>query len=329
MPNTDPLYEHLRSLGLRKTQARIYGALLRSGPSTIADLASQVDLNHAKTEAALTSLTALGMTTRAVGEDSETVAPLDPAAAVKLLTAGREAELTAAGQGTLQTYQRYLRHSPAPAGPDAIEFISDEILQDKVCELEHSAAERIRLLDTPPYGAPTIDNPIELANLRRGVRYQVVYARASVQDARYFRDNIAPCMAAGEQARVVGTVPAKMMIVDDRAALVSLTAASADRHRNAILVRECGLLPALCALFSSVWDRASLLSERGEKVDGLREEDLRLLGLLAGGATDEVAARNLGISRRSVTRSVERLMAATGSTSRFELALNVARAGWL
>ncbi len=74
---------------------------------------------------------------------------------------------------------------------------------------------------------------------------------------------------------------------------------------------------------------ASLLSEHGEKVDGLREEDLRLLGLLAGGATDEVAARNLGISRRSVTRSVERLMAATGSTSRFELALNAARAGWL
>ncbi|GAB3745465.1 LuxR family transcriptional regulator [Amycolatopsis oliviviridis] len=329
MPHADPLYDRLRGLGLRKAQARIYGTLLRRGPSTVADLASQVDLSQAKIEAALVSLTELGMTTRSDGEGPGTVMPLDPAAAVKILTARREAELTVAGRDTLRTYQRYLRNSPAPAGPDAIEFVSDEVLQGRVCELERSAAERIRLLDTPPYGAPTIDNPIELANLRRGVRYQVVYARASVQDARYFRDNIAPCTAAGEQARVVSTIPAKMMIVDDRAALVSLTAASADQHRNAILVRECGLLPALCALFASVWDRASLLSERGENADGLRHEDRRLLGLLAGGATDEVAARNLGISRRSVTRSVERLMVATGSTSRFELALNAARAGWL
>ncbi|MGV9897775.1 helix-turn-helix domain-containing protein, partial [Streptomyces tendae] len=62
---------------------------------------------------------------------------------------------------------------------------------------------------------------------------------------------------------------------------------------------------------------------------GLPPADRRLLRLLAGGATDEVAARELGISRRTLFRRLQVLMARLGAANRFQLALQAQRAGWL
>ncbi|MFD0380416.1 LuxR family transcriptional regulator, partial [Streptomyces sp. NPDC127112] len=55
----------------------------------------------------------------------------------------------------------------------------------------------------------------------------------------------------------------------------------------------------------------------------------RLLRLLAGGAGDEVIARELGISRRTFFRRLQILMARLGAENRFQMALQAQRNGWL
>lgn len=325
MRDNDSLDDQLGRLGLAGPAARIYAALLRTGPRSVPALAAGLGVPVAEVEAALGSLAELDLAAAPDGD----VVPLDPGVALKRLRAQREAELEAAANGARRRYERYRRTAATPAGPDVVEVVDGPRLQEAVDELEQSAVEQVRSLDAPPYGALDLANPIEIANLRRAVRYRVVYTRSSVADPAFYRENIAPCIAAGEQARVSSSVPAKVMIVDDRAAMVLLTAAETDRNRSGLLIRRCSLLPALTALFDSYWERAGSLSAPETRATGLRPVERELLGLLAAGVTDEVAARHLGISRRSVTRSVERLMQLTDASSRFELAVKATRTGWL
>ncbi|MDT8913033.1 transcriptional regulator TrmB [Amycolatopsis sp. PS_44_ISF1] len=328
MPENDLLYSQLCRLGMDAPAARVYSCLVRTGPRSIRELAFELQAEPAAVAAAVAALAALDLAAPPVAPDGE-VEPLDPGVATKQLQAQREAELTTAVNVTRRRYEGYRRAVATPAGPEAVEIIAGDRLQEAVDELEQSAIERVRSLDAPPYGSPELANPIEVANLRRSVRYQVVYTRSSVEDADFYRANIAPCIAAGEESRVISSVPAKVMVVDDRAAVVLLTVAETDRNRSGLLVRRCSLLPALIALFDGYWERAGSLSGPEVPVAGLRPLERELLPLLATGATDEVAARSLGVSRRSITRSMERLMQLTDSASRFELAVKAHRAGWL
>jgi DNA-binding NarL/FixJ family response regulator len=50
---------------------------------------------------------------------------------------------------------------------------------------------------------------------------------------------------------------------------------------------------------------------------------------MAAGATDEVIARRLAISRRSVVRRTGLLMERLGATTRFQAGVQAARRGWL
>lgn len=126
------------------------------------------------------------------------------------------------------------------------------------------------------------------------------------------------------------SVPAKMMLVDDRFALVSLSSVHADTHHGALLVHPCSLLPALSALFESAWRSARPLDAReGRSTTVLRPLERRLLALLAAGVADEAAARNLNVSKRTLARAVERLMSLAGVSSRFQLGVHAKSEGWL
>ena len=58
-------------------------------------------------------------------------------------------------------------------------------------------------------------------------------------------------------------------------------------------------------------------------------DERRLLGLLAQGATDEIAADKLGWSRRTLERRLKAAMEKLGAHSRLQAGVLVARAGWL
>ncbi|MEU2097112.1 LuxR C-terminal-related transcriptional regulator [Streptomyces globisporus] len=54
-----------------------------------------------------------------------------------------------------------------------------------------------------------------------------------------------------------------------------------------------------------------------------------LLVFVSAGVTDEAIAHQLGISSRTLSRSLEALMTLLGATSRFQLGAQAERRGWL
>ena len=61
----------------------------------------------------------------------------------------------------------------------------------------------------------------------------------------------------------------------------------------------------------------------------LDERDRRILSLLTVGASDQVVARQLGVSVRTVERRVRYLTEHLGAATRFQAGVQAVRRGWV
>ena len=132
----------------------------------------------------------------------------------------------------------------------------------------------------------------------------------------------------GEHVRVLGTVPGRLAIVGDVAALVPTRFDLADDR--VLVVRQSALVQSLTLLFESLWERALVVPGLTDDLVGPAESARRLLlDQLARGAKDEQIARTLGLSLRTVRRRVADLMDELDASSRFEAGVEAVRRGWI
>jgi DNA-binding NarL/FixJ family response regulator len=129
--------------------------------------------------------------------------------------------------------------------------------------------------------------------------------------------------AEGEVARVLNGVPVKLMIADERTAIVPL--ALDETGVDGIVVMHANpLIVAMKTLFESLWRVATPVGPANTNGDRVPDEQL-LLELLASGMTDRAIGYQLGVSARTVQRRVRRLLDITGARSRTQLLLERAR----
>lgn len=185
---------------------------------------------------------------------------------------------------------------------------------------------------------PSEDNSEEFEMLARGVRYQVIYERALLEEPGMIH-NVAEGIRKGEQARATARLPVRMAIADRSVGLCPLvTDRGGPGEPTAALIRDSHLLTALVALFESYWSSASplhisggdyetvLVEDVGETIGS---DDLYLLSLLVAGVSDKAIATQLGVSQRTVQRRIRALMDQVDADSRTQLAWQVASRGWL
>jgi DNA-binding CsgD family transcriptional regulator len=319
-----PLDEQLRELGLSTDAASAYRYLLSVGPTNARTVESEFGWAPARCEAVLGELESLALALR----EQECVRPLDPDTGLRALSDRIRIRVDMAVEQAVVAYAAYRRNHNTWGSRNIIEILEGADTQRAWTEIEAGARSHVAVFDTPPYGGP-LANPIEIDNLRRSVSYRALYAQAAVEDPDRFQTNIMPCIKAGEVARVLPKMPVKMLLVDDRVALIGLTSHHVDRHHTALLIHESSVLPALTELFELCWKSATPLGGDDYSVEVLQPIDRLVLRHLAAGLPDDSVARNLGISKRTMTRYVERLMRLAGADSRFQLAIYAQSHGWI
>jgi DNA-binding NarL/FixJ family response regulator len=111
----------------------------------------------------------------------------------------------------------------------------------------------------------------------------------------------------------------------------SIAVLPADTANGSVAVlRLNSVVTTASELFERVWPDAVPLADCDAAVDtSLSGREKEMLRLLALGATDEVAAAQLGISVRTVRRMVAQLMNRLGARSRFQAGVKAADRGWL
>jgi DNA-binding NarL/FixJ family response regulator len=253
---------------------------------------------------------------------------VDPRVAIRALIRRRETEselLAATAEEMATAYEAgLLREEPSRL----VEVASGEgAIAARLEEMYARAEHEVCLFDTPPYLAPAgpqVDLQADL--LSRGIVSRGIYSATGLEDpktlSRAFR-----MVELGEQARVLPSVPLKLLVVDGCRALLPLTASSAGGY-CAVVVWHSAVTEALQKLFELAWQQAAPL---GQAVDDgeLSESERTLTRLLAAGMKDEAVARHLGVSLRTLRRRVSELQERLGAASRFQLGMRASQRGWV
>lgn len=192
-------------------------------------------------------------------------------------------------------------------------------------ELGLSAQHDVASLETghftrPPDPRSARVPPAEV--IERGVRFRNIYGRVAME-VPGAAEMLRKSQEAGWQCRVYPHLPMKMVLVDERAALLPLGPTGME---GAVLVRAPVITAALRTYFELLWSRA--VSVDGNPVKVPPEQD-QVLRLVLTGMTDGAIARNLGISERTVRRHVQALLEALGASNRVTLAVAAVREGWV
>ncbi len=141
------------------------------------------------------------------------------------------------------------------------------------------------------------------------------------------REHLSELVARGAEVRIVtGTLPHETILIDRHCAI--LAGADAPGPRPYTVTTAPTLVGAVYSLFEVAWEAATDLAAflRAERphLDAGSRAVLRALG---SGATDEAAARELGISVRTYRRRVAELLDALGAGSRFQAGVRAGELG--
>ena len=189
---------------------------------------------------------------------------------------------------------------------------------------------RYEVCSTLPSGPYTVEHlrsswALDVGVLRRGVAIQVIYQADAARDPAVLR-YLTEFAAEGAQVRVTARVRHRTIIVDRSVAVVGVEQDSL--HGPYLLVREPAMVLSFRAQFAGLWKSAHSVGVGPE--DSLGSETVReTLEILKSGVTDEVAARRLGVSVRTVRRRVAAVLELLGAASRFEAGVKAVEAGWL
>jgi len=160
------------------------------------------------------------------------------------------------------------------------------------------------------------------ANLRRGVRYRVLLPDR-VRGCPTLTARLCAPMYAGANIRTVPEVTLDATVVDGALAVLP--------NRDGVaLLRLPGAVGAIADLFERIWSTSvALLPADVPQETELSARERELLALLTAGWTDESAAARLGLSVRTIRRTMSDIMHRLGARSRFQAGVKAVDRGWV
>lgn len=318
----------LEALGLDDVTTGVYRALLRRPTAFIGELAAECALPAAQVGVIVADLEGAGLLARHSSDPDRLVAS-PPAMALRPLLLERERGLTRAHEALVElsaVYQQSIGQRNAADVVDVV--IGDHAVRQRVGQLQAAALGEVRALVRSDVAVlPADENTEEERALLRGVRYRVI-VEVGVLERPGFLAGARESVAAGEEVRVHPALPTRMLIADDRMALLPMHSRDGDRGYGALLVHPSGLLDLVMAIFEEYWSVATELLPAASADDGAAAADRDLLKLLLLGLTDAAIAAQLGVSLRTIQRRVAELMERAKVTTRIQLGAEAVRRSW-
>ncbi|KQY57101.1 MULTISPECIES: helix-turn-helix transcriptional regulator [unclassified Nocardioides] len=310
----------------------IYQAAVNLGDATVSEIARHVALDDGMVRPEITALESVGLVELS-GGSVRALAPQLPLERLALEHARAIDAARLTGSVLAEIWTRAAnRQSFVEIVTDecAINTVERELMDDAVTSVDALCIGPVAPRRLPPgmqIPEPTVHPGFHEA-IDRGVNVRALYGVSVFNDSLGFAA-VQQCMAAGEEARVFSNVPINLTVFDRKRGYLSVPGEVGSR-RALVVVHESGLLDAMVSIFEGYWQMGVPLGAESDVHDhGASEAERQLLAYLAAGLTDEAIARDLGISARTLGRRISRLEEVLGARSRFQLALQASRRGWL
>jgi len=311
----------------------LYLRLVESGGLRIGTGPDEVDLASAAARELLDARIAWRSST-----DTDRVLAVSEVRALQLLLAQHHADMVQRQQHIMQGWERLDAFLPSAIEPGSagssdseslVEIIRDrDTISRLSAELYQSARKEllgtsIGVMSVPMHDLQLVTPPEP--SIGRGARFRMIYDTAFATDS-VGRRIVEASISSGEEARIRGDVPIKMLHVDDRVALVALTPTGID---GAMLVHSPSLLSAMRQWFELLWTDTATTTVDGTAHTSLTAAQVTILRLLASGKSDEAIARASNSSVRTVRRHISAIMELLDVTSRFAAGAVAAKRGWI
>ncbi|MFC5663697.1 LuxR C-terminal-related transcriptional regulator [Kitasatospora misakiensis] len=314
----------------------VYKEMLKAPTSGVAAIAQRLGRPETEVRTAMDELARL-LLVRPSWQEPGQLRPVEPEAGLRSLLDRREAELQRRlediehGRRELaQVVADYADLSRTRQHPDSEVLTGIDAIRLRIEALAAGCTEEV--MGFVPSGAMSPANieasrPLDTAVLGRGVRMRSIYLESIKND----NDTVAYARRLteqGAQVRVAPTLPPRMVIYDRATAIVPVD--PEESRKGALVLRGHGVVSALCELFERVWQSSQPVAEAPPAAGpGLSPRCQAIVVLLAKGFTDEMIARRLDVSVRTVRRETADLAAQLGARTKFQAGMMALLQGWV
>lgn len=316
-------------------EERAYRLLVGLSAARSGELAEVAELLPQEAVEVLQRLQAKGLVAVSQSADEPVFRALPPDVALGTTLLRRQESLEAARKTVAVLSEEFRASASRRDAHHLVEVVvGAAALRERLRDLQESAREEILwFCRANPLAMQGAENTEEYGALSRGVRYRAIYERALLETPGEL-DTIAEGISWGEEARTLPTLPVRLAIVDRATAVCPLVRDDelGIGEPTAAVISRGQLLDAVLALFESHWEMATpvTMHSAGVPATGVLDDHERfLLSLLVAGVPDKSIASQLGISRRTVQRRLDRLMVLAGVDTRTGLAYQAAKRDWL
>lgn len=318
----------LSLLGIGDVEERVYRALLKRRRAPAAVIAEDLAISPDDATRLVEHLESLGLATH-LPESPKAYVAVEPELAIDALIKQRQRTLEQARTVVPTLAKAFAEASVDHAGQQpVIELITNRAhLSQVLVQMYQSAQTELVAFQKAPVILPSVQLS-DMAATQAGVR---TISDESLLEMPGGLESLRHDMELGEETRTFSKLPFKMMIADNRIAIITLDAK--DPEAPTLMVHRSTLLEALCLLFEFVWEKATpiVTARDGEvkmKSDGSGhgiDSAQALIPLLSAGLNDKAIAQELNISASTLNRRMGDLMSIYGARTRFQLGLQVAR----
>jgi DNA-binding CsgD family transcriptional regulator len=326
----------LENFGLDAHADAVYRLMLVRQDRKIEEIARQLGISVKKVAASLDRLTELRLLRRSLDADGGYLMPVTPTVVFQALLHQQQAELLRKQQEFVETQEAVTRLTAEYAAlcctgsRSEFEHIDgwDAVHARLTSLADWCATDCLSLVPGGGQSPESLEarRVLDQTMLKRGVKVLTVYM-ASMTNDKATLDYARWLTSIGGQVRTVPTLPLPLMIFDREAAVVARGASTLDTAT--VQLGGTAVMSMASALFDVVWTGATPLGEEPLREDGATAREREVLRLLAQGATDQVVAKRLALSLRTVRRIMADISDRLGARSRFEIAAKACERGWL
>ncbi|WP_109474153.1 helix-turn-helix transcriptional regulator [Ornithinimicrobium cavernae] len=324
----------LTVLGLSADEGALYLLLVDRPAATAQELAQEwAPGDGGSVASVLAALEAKGLVTTLTGRPMRHAAVV-PDVALDNLARAREDEIARVRAQAVELSDRWRRVGRATVPEELIEIVvGREATLQRSEQIQRSATQEVLIIDTPPYAAEDLGNPLESQLLAAGsVGYRCLYDRSALEIPGKLRA-IRALVGEGEVARVVPGLPLKMVMGDGQVAMLPLETAP-ESITAAAVIHPSSLLVSLRLLFEAMWRQAVPVQagrHGSAQLPGalaLSPLENQVIQLVVAGLTNQAIGRQLGVAERTVQRRIHAVMRSLGVDNRVHLGMRLAQLGW-
>lgn len=310
----------------------VYLALLSSPQLDVSQLAEYIGLPLPDVRSALDELVDLSLVVN--GSDDTRLRTVGPTIGLASLIARAEAEV-AEKQRQLEATRTAVMslaavHDQIRVREQVTKWTGVDAVRGRIEEL--ALATTVECVSLNPNTAQKPEGkdasrPLNQQLLERGVAVRAVY-QDSHRHNPLLQEYATWMTGQGAEIRTAPVLPMLMIVFDRRIALLPID--PLDSSKGAQEIQAPGIVAAVFGLFTQIWSTATPLGRTPERDDAGLDPQLRELAqLLADGCTDEMAARKMGLSPRTIKRRSAELMELLEARSRFQAGVIAGQRGWI